>query len=185
MSKSELILNAAMELIKEHGIERTPLSKIAEKAEVGIGTLYKYYKNKSGIINGIYVAIKEEEAELIFVNHSLNSSVRETFDDYYGRMIDYFLEKPFKFNFIAQYAFSPIIKEETRIKAMSKFHHFDSLYDRAHSENLCKDIASNHLTFFVFSSICFWLKAAKELNISIDNSYKIQLLEMAWDSVKK
>lgn len=184
MDKTERILNAALELIIERGLERTPMSKIADRAEVGMGTVYKYFKNKEDIINVIYVKIKEEEAEMVFVNNGLSSGVKETFIDYYSRMIDYFLDNPLKFNFISQYAFSPIIKKNTQQKAMLKFYYFDELYNKGIEEKLFKEIKAEHLTFFVFSAIAYWIKAAKELNIEINEAYKSLLLQMAWDAVK-
>lgn len=185
MTKTEKILNAALQLIIERGLERTPMSKIADKAEVGMGTVYKYFKDKEDIINAIYVSIKEEEAQLVFVNNGHNPDVRATFMDYYGRMIDYFLDNTLKFNFISQYAFSPIIKTKTQKKAMSQFYHFDDLYRKGLEENLFKDIKAEHMTFFVFSAIAYWIKAANELHIKIDETYKTVLLQMAWDAIKK
>lgn len=184
MDKTERITNAALTLIIQRGLERTPMSMIADKAEVGIGTVYKYFRNKEDIINSIYIKLKEEEAELIFVNNSNQKDVQSTFLDYYGRMIDYFLDNPLKFDFISQYAFSPIINDETQRKAMSRFHHFDTLYQKGLDENLLKDIQAEHITFFVFSAIAYWLKAAKEVGIQMNVKYKSLLLEMAWDAVK-
>ncbi|MFL0353725.1 TetR/AcrR family transcriptional regulator [Xanthomarina sp. GH4-25] len=185
MNKTEQILNAALQLIIEKGLERTPMSKIAERANVGMGTVYRYFKDKEDIINGIYIKIKVEEAELVFVNNGHNPDIKETFMDYYGRMIDYFTTNPLKFNFISQYAFSPIIKIDTQKKAMAQFYHFDELYKKGLKENLFKDIKAEHMTFFVFSAIAYWIKAAYELNITIDQKYKQVLLQMAWDAVKQ
>ncbi|MCY6370994.1 TetR/AcrR family transcriptional regulator [Clostridium ganghwense] len=41
------ILNAAYELFNEGGWESIDMRKIAQKAGVGVGTLYNYYKNKN------------------------------------------------------------------------------------------------------------------------------------------
>lgn len=185
MNKTERILNAALALIVERGLERTPMSMIAERAEVGMGTVYKYFANKEAIINSIYVKIKEEEATTVFVNHKVQQSVHLTFLDYYGRMIDYFLSNPLRFDFISRYAFSPIIKHDTQVTAMAQFYHFDDLYKRGLDEGLFKTIKAEHITFFVFSAIAYWMKAAGELKIKIDDSYKETLLNMAWDSIKK
>lgn len=183
--KTESILKAALELIIERGLERTPMSMIADRAEVGMGTVYRYFRNKEDIINGIYVKLKEEEAEMVFVNNGIHRDVKETFFDFYGRMIDYFLSNPLKFNFISQYAFSPIIKESTQKTAMSRFHHFDTLYQNGLAQHLFKDIKAEHLTFFIFSAIAYWIKAAKEVGIVIDDKYRTVLVQMAWDAIKK
>lgn len=184
MTKKEQILDAALAIIIERGLERTPMSLIAERAEVGIGTIYKYFENKEDIINGIYVKIKEEEAAFVFATQDDNVNLKEVFLSYYGRMIDYFLGNPLKFNFIAQYAFSPIIRSDIQKEAMSRFYRFDQLYNKGLEENLFKDIKAEHMTFFVFSAIAYWIKAANELRIEVDQKYKKTLLQMAWDAVK-
>lgn len=185
MTKKERILNAGLSLIVERGLERTPMSQIADRAEVGMGTVYKNFKNKEDIINGIYVKIKEEEAAIVFVNLGFSNDVKETFYDYYSRMIDYFLAHPLKFDFISRYAFSPIITSEMQQTAMAQFYPFDKLYELGLEQGIFKMIKAKHMTFFVFSAIAYWLKAAKELNIKIDTAYKEILLSMAWDAVKK
>ncbi|MEK3889718.1 TetR family transcriptional regulator [Bacillus sp. FSL K6-3431] len=58
MKKDELILQAAIELIKENGFEKTSISSITKKAEVAHGTFYRYFKSKNEIVPAI--------AELIF-----------------------------------------------------------------------------------------------------------------------
>ncbi|WP_082788787.1 TetR/AcrR family transcriptional regulator [Lederbergia lenta] len=58
LKKDYLILQAAIELIKEKGFEKTSISAITKKAGVAHGTFYRYFKSKNEIIPAI--------AELIF-----------------------------------------------------------------------------------------------------------------------
>ncbi|MGS2737623.1 TetR/AcrR family transcriptional regulator [Sinomicrobium sp. M5D2P17] len=185
MEKREKILDAALGLIISQGLQHTPMSQIADRAEVGMGSVYKRFRNKEDIVNGIYVKIKTEEAAVIFVNYDKNNGVEKTFRDVYGRMIEYFLQNPLKFNFISQYAFSPVIEKKTQQKAMSRFHPFDEMYARGLEQGLFKDLQPGHLTYFVFGSVCYWLKCASELRITVDHKLRAQFLQMAWDSVKK
>lgn len=185
MDKKEKILNAALSLIIDKGLQHTPMLQIADKAGVGMGSIYKRFKNKEDIVNSIYIKIKTEEAAMIFVNHDENNGVYHTFNDIYGRMIDYFLQNPLKFNFISQYAFSPVIEKETQKEAMIPFYRFDEMYARGLGQDLFKDLAAQHLTYFVFGSVCYWLKCASELQITVDRKLKAQFLKMAWDSIKK
>ncbi|SFW33865.1 transcriptional regulator, TetR family [Sinomicrobium oceani] len=185
MEKRERILYAALNLIIKQGLQHTPMSQIAETAGVGMGSVYKRFRNKEDIVNGIYVKIKTEEAEIIFVNYDEKLGVAETFRDVYGRMIAYFLENPLKFNFISQYAFSPVIEKKTQQEAMSLFYPFDDMYARGHARGLFKDIKPQQLTYFVFGSLCYWLKCASELGLLINDHLKEQFLQMAWDSIKK
>lgn len=47
------ILDAATELFREVGYERTNIDIIAQHAEVSIGTIYNYYKNKGDLLLAI------------------------------------------------------------------------------------------------------------------------------------
>ncbi|MFO7637095.1 MAG: TetR/AcrR family transcriptional regulator [Clostridia bacterium] len=48
--KRERILQAALELVSEKGISMTTISEIAEKSDVGKGTVYEYFASKEQII---------------------------------------------------------------------------------------------------------------------------------------
>ena len=73
LTKDKLLLQAAIELIKENGFEKTSISSITNKAQVAHGTFYRYFKSKNDIIPAI--------AELIFkdllttAQTSVNSSM--------------------------------------------------------------------------------------------------------------
>ena len=53
--KKQLILKAAMKVFAEVGYHRAKISKIAEIAGVGAGSVYLYFSNKENIIEEIFV----------------------------------------------------------------------------------------------------------------------------------
>ena len=44
------ILTEAREMIKENGYEELSMRKLAKACDIGIGTLYNYFKNKHSIV---------------------------------------------------------------------------------------------------------------------------------------
>lgn len=56
------ILDAARQLLFSLGIENVSISRISKKAQLGVGTLYFYFKNKEEI----FIALQEEGLELLF-----------------------------------------------------------------------------------------------------------------------
>jgi AcrR family transcriptional regulator len=46
------VLDAATELIRSHG-EKVPMSKIAERAGVGIGTIYRHFANREELLSAL------------------------------------------------------------------------------------------------------------------------------------
>ncbi len=56
------ILSAARELLAENGIAGTSMNQIAERAELSVGTLYIYFKNKEDL----YASLQEEGLDLLY-----------------------------------------------------------------------------------------------------------------------
>ena len=56
------ILDAARGLLFEKGLHATSINQIAKQAELGVGTIYFYYKNKEEI----FADLQEEGLELLF-----------------------------------------------------------------------------------------------------------------------
>jgi TetR/AcrR family transcriptional regulator len=65
IARRELIIDAAESLIEQLGFDNVTMDNIAEKAEVGKGTLYLHFKSKTSI----YLAICERGSRLL--NHAL------------------------------------------------------------------------------------------------------------------
>lgn len=60
-ARRELILDVAGQIIEEHGYENTTMDEIAERAEMGKGSLYLYFKSKSLL----YLAICERGSRIL------------------------------------------------------------------------------------------------------------------------
>jgi AcrR family transcriptional regulator len=62
--RQRLILDAATELIGQKGFDDTSIEEIAERAEVGVATVYNYFGSKSELLGAMLVRYIEEEARL-------------------------------------------------------------------------------------------------------------------------
>jgi TetR/AcrR family fatty acid metabolism transcriptional regulator len=56
MEKKELIRLSATKIIAKEGFYKTKVQSIADDAEIAVGTVYIYYKNKDGILDYIFEA---------------------------------------------------------------------------------------------------------------------------------
>lgn len=60
--RKEEVIAAAVEVFKEKGIENSKMTDIAEKAEVGVASVYRYFKTKPDL--AVEVAIKFWDMEI-------------------------------------------------------------------------------------------------------------------------
>ena len=77
--KKIAILEATLELIAELGFHNTPTSKIAEKAGVGVGSIYRYFTDKDELIHALFNYVVEKESQEILRECNTNAPIREQF----------------------------------------------------------------------------------------------------------
>lgn len=65
--KQEKILNAALELFAEEGYRSTSTSKVAKRAGVSEGLIFRHFENKEGLLEAI-VKLGEEKAKELFAD---------------------------------------------------------------------------------------------------------------------
>lgn len=138
--KKTIILKATLELISEQGFVGTPMSQIAQRADIGMGTIYRYFKNKDDLLNALYIDIKQKIADYSLRNYPENLPVHDGFEQLLGNLIRYFKDNPAELSFMEQYVNSPVITAATREEAMRITEPFEDLYRRAKEQNLLKEM---------------------------------------------
>src|SRR6185295_17944897 len=58
-----LILNSALDLLQEHGYEKTTMRAIARRAGVSLGNAYHYFGSKEHLIQAFYHRLHEEHLQ--------------------------------------------------------------------------------------------------------------------------
>src|SRR3954463_8477904 len=58
-----LILNTALDLLQEHGYEKTTMRAIARRAGVSLGNAYHYFGSKEHLIQAFYHRLHEEHLQ--------------------------------------------------------------------------------------------------------------------------
>jgi AcrR family transcriptional regulator len=75
--KQEKIITAALELFAKDGFKATSTSKVAKKAGVSEGLIFRHYQNKEGLLNAI-MKLGEERAQVLFADIVLEKDPKET-----------------------------------------------------------------------------------------------------------
>ena len=74
--KQEKILKAALELFALEGFKATSTSKIAKRAGVSEGLIFRHFENKEGLLEAI-IKEGEERAKILFADIVLETDPRE------------------------------------------------------------------------------------------------------------
>jgi AcrR family transcriptional regulator len=138
--KRAALLHAALKLIAGQGFHAAPMSQIAEEANIGVGTIYRYFKNKDELINGLYLEIRKRMAEAIGKDQDDSAPVKTQFVKSLQNLIRYLIEKPEEIQFTEQYENSPFITGATKAEIEKTAAPISDLLTRAQNEKLLKPL---------------------------------------------
>ena len=105
--KPEEVIDAALELIAEHGFHGVSMATIAQKADVGMGTIYRYFASKDVLISEMYKVVEKKIFTALLNDYSKDRSVKERFFHLHSTLIRYFISHPLEFRYMEQYHNSP------------------------------------------------------------------------------
>ncbi|MCD6584751.1 MAG: TetR/AcrR family transcriptional regulator, partial [Desulfobacteraceae bacterium] len=143
-NKREDIIHAAMTLIAEQGFYGAPMSMIAEKAGVGVGTIYRYFENRDVLIHTIYKENEERLVAFLLENYPSGQSVKECFFHIITGLIDYFIGNPMDFKFSEQFHNSPYGEANRRDRIFASTDQpdiFMELYKKGTSMQVIKNMS--------------------------------------------
>lgn len=116
--KKQQLLNAALTLFAQQGIEATSTASIARQANVATGTLFHHFANKQALILALYQAIKTElgqTMQAVPAQEGLEHQVRHCWQQALG----WARQNPDKIQFMQHMAHSCYCSSEQHRKLMA------------------------------------------------------------------
>jgi AcrR family transcriptional regulator len=112
--KRTLILETALELISANGFHGAPMQDIADRAGIGVGTIYRYFANKEALILGVYEFAWVQITQDVLGEISPRSIGAEDLQLLFVRLVQYYIRNPGVFRYVEQFSSSPFVSEATR-----------------------------------------------------------------------
>jgi len=187
-NKRDDILQAALELISEHGFHGAPMSTIAEKAGVGAGTIYCYFKSKDELIIEINRILEEKILLAIEKNYPFNKDIKERFFHLCKTVFMYFITHPIHFRFLEQYFHSPYgvsVHKERIVGTAGEPNIFQKLVKQGIEQKVIKDMPLFMHFALAFGPIIILARNHVLGLIKLDNVQINQAIEAVWDAIKK
>jgi AcrR family transcriptional regulator len=185
--KREDIIRAAMELLAAQGFHGAPMSMIAEKAGVGVGTIYRYFENRDILIKTIYQECEERLVAFLTRDYPHGQPVRICFFHIAKGLVAYFTQNPMEFKYFEQFHYSPFgdVHRRNRIfKSAGQPDIFMELYERGLAQQVIKNLPPTVFFNLAFAPIVWSLRDHILGMVAIDDSLAGLLVASCWDSVK-
>lgn len=188
VEKRDAILQAAMELIAEHGFHEAPMSMIADKAGVGTGTIYSYFENKDGLIQHLFSELRERILAHLHEGYSAEKSLHERYIQLKTKLIKYCIENPMHFRFMEQYMNSPygvtVRRERLFRESIDESDIFQTLFDQGVAQKILKDFPLPVYFALSFGPMLSLTRDHVLGFITLDDKMIDDFVEACWESIK-
>lgn len=186
--KREEIMQAALELIAEHGFHGAPMAMVAERAGVGAGTIYRYFESKDELIAEIFSELERTVVESLMRGYSVDRPLRDRFIHLSTMIIRYFMDHAIYFRFIEQYLNSPYGVSMRRERLLGKARDIDlfrHLLQEGIDRRELKDLPLALHFALAFGPILSLLRDHILGFVELDEDLIRKAVEACWDAVRK
>lgn len=187
--KRDEIVRAALELIAEQGFHGAPMAMIAERAEVGAGTIYRYFENKDVLISELYGGIESKMQLQIQEGYSDQAPFRARFLHLSTGLLRYFISYPLDFRYLEQFHHSPYGVAVRRDKILGNreggCNAFKDLFEQGTAQQVLKDLPLVILFDLAFGPLIAVARDHILGFVQLDEDMIGRTIEACWDAVKR
>ncbi len=138
--KREAILQAALELIAEHGFQHTPMSLISKRSKASAGIIYHYFESKDDLLQSLYLRIKGDMSRAWLGADDPQQPLAKRFQSLWLVIFRYCLAHPQEMAFVEQYESLPIAKQQ-EAGLRNEARTLDDLLADLRTQDLVKDLS--------------------------------------------
>jgi AcrR family transcriptional regulator len=189
--KKVAILEATLELIAECGFHNTPTSRIAKNANVGVGSIYRYFADKDELICELFLYVIEKENLEVLKEYNPNAPLREQYIHICSRIIKFALQHPKESTFLQQFRHSPYGKKVRTDEMLKNILDRNGkpplirLFETAVAQQVIKDLPLYILGALTLGPI-FEVVRDIHSGIAPNDTALVQLaIEACWDALKR
>ncbi|MDD1682861.1 MAG: TetR/AcrR family transcriptional regulator [Methanoregula sp.] len=136
----EKILDTALRLFTQYGVDATPTARISKEAGVSTGTLFYYFPDKDRLVSELYLSIKREMAGAARNGDDPSLPTKERIMQCMRGFIAWGVANPLKIRFLDQCYNYPGIGEDVYEQIHNELSWMAGLIDVAIREGLLPDL---------------------------------------------
>ncbi len=183
--KRAAILFAALELFSERGVHGTAVPPVAERAGVGIGTIYRYFETKEALINAVYQQQRADLLNALRTDFPTFAPPREQFHAMWTRMLDYAQENPESLTFLELHHHRSYLDEKSREVEEEFFGWLNSHFQAAVRFQVFKDAPSELLIAIVKGAYVGMMRAAWDGRIELGPEVIKAAEDCCWEAIRR
>jgi AcrR family transcriptional regulator len=178
--KSDMILDAALELFETRSYGATPVPMLADSAGVAAGTIYRYFPGKEGVVNALYQRWKSALATAILDGLDTDDAPSDAFDGIWRRLCGFVIENPTAFAFLETHHHQPYLSADSRRIGEDLDRSMSALVSSWQRTGVVRAGNPDLLVAQVYGGLVGVVRALRERSIALPADLADQTIEGAW-----
>ncbi|MGY3837896.1 TetR/AcrR family transcriptional regulator [Bacillus atrophaeus] len=183
LNKYDMILKASLSLFTERGFDAATIPMIAKRADVGAGTIYRYFDSKETLVNVLYQESVQRFTKKVRKDFS-SIPVREGFEHIFYCLIDFTKESEYALFFLETKKNSHYLNQTSRQLLDQLLHMLDDFFKRGKSEGVIRSLPSNVLIAIVLGAFLNIYQLVQVGDVEINAELITELEQCCWDAIK-
>ncbi|MGE6632198.1 TetR/AcrR family transcriptional regulator [Bacillus sp. NPDC077027] len=153
IEKKEQIMQASLELFIERGFDGATMPMIAKKANVGAGTIYRYFESKEALVNILY-----QKSLASFINKietgcpDPQTDIRGFFRHIFYCLVRFTKENPYGLYFLEIDKRSHFLDEESKVKMQSLLDNLLMIFEQGKKDGIHPNLSGKTILSIVFGA---------------------------------
>lgn len=186
LSKQDLILSAALQLFAARGFDGTTVPVIAEAANVGAGTIYRYFENKEALVNALFqkgtIALTEATVGQLYRE---GEDIRVQFGRLFQGMVEFAKQDINELHFIVTHAQGWYLTQESKQLFEQLQHGLYAFCDYGIQQNKVRTLPSPVLIAIVFGAFKELYNAVRLGGVVLSPELIGQVEECCWNAIEQ
>ncbi len=182
--KREAILQAALELVAEHGLQHTPMSLISKRAKASAGIIYHYFENKEDLIQSLYSRVKRDLERALMSADDLAQPVARRFQSVLLNAFRYCISHPQEMAFLEQCESLPMPTPDDPFPD-DQVQALHGLWADLHTQDLIKDLPDEVIGEFTLAVMRRLARQSVAGVITLDETMLLNIVSACWDAIAR
>ena len=179
------ILAATLQLIDERGLQSTPMTAIAKRASVAMGTIYHHFPNKEMLVSELYQELTKKLGNHVLAHYDAQAPVRARLAQIVTSYIFYNLQNRREFLFRDQYAYSPYIKPAAKVDQSGWIQAMSQMMMDGQAQEILKPVDIEVLLQAILGIIDALVKKHFAGGVELDEDGIETAVNLCWDAIKR
>ncbi|WP_079478961.1 TetR/AcrR family transcriptional regulator [Halobacillus salinus] len=183
-TKRDQILDSALSLFAERGFDATTIPMIASDANVGAGTIYRYFENKEVLVNMLFQHYVDLFTKTLEEDYPKDAEIRAQFHHLFQGMVRFTNEREHALHFIKTHNAAYFLDDTSRSRFDRLLMILEEFIDEGKKKEQIRDLPSNALIAIIFGGFLELFKLIRAGEIEATDQLLAGVEESCWDAVR-